>query len=70
MTLSRRAFLAAGAAALSLPAIGRINAAEAKAVSIGTVFPSKTGPSFVRASVNDFIGDGGNSASASTAIAP
>ncbi|QMV03658.1 ABC transporter substrate-binding protein [Devosia sp. D6-9] len=59
MTLSRRAFLAAGAATLSLPAIGRINAAEAKAVRIGTVFPSKTGPSFVRASVNDFIGDGG-----------
>ena len=55
---SRRAFLAASTAALSLSAIGRAGAAPAETIRIGTVFPSKTGSSFVRASVNDFIGDG------------
>ena len=56
---SRRAFLAAGTAALSLSAIGRVVGAAPDTLRIGTVFPSKTGSSFVRASVNDFIGDGG-----------
>jgi len=57
---SRRAFLASGSAALSLGALAPALAQDgAKPVRIGTVLPSKTGQSFVKASVNDFIGDGG-----------
>lgn len=58
---SRRAFLAAGAAALSIGTIGGARAAngDEKIIRIGAVLPSKTGQSFINASVNDFIGDGG-----------
>ena len=58
---SRRGFLAAGTAALSLGAMGRVLAQDASdnTIRIGTVFPSKTGSEFIRASTNDFIGDGG-----------
>lgn len=56
-SFSRRAFLAASTAALSLGAIGKAGAQSAQPVRIGVVLPSKTGATFVRASVNDFIGE-------------
>lgn len=58
---SRRSFLAASTAALSLGTMGRVFARDtpANTIRIGTVFPSKTGSEFIKASTNDFIGDGG-----------
>jgi len=55
--LSRRHFLAGSAAALSMAPFARALAADTKTLRIGVVLPSKTGGDFVRASVNDFIGD-------------
>lgn len=59
--ITRRRFLAAGTsvAAAGLFTGTRATAAPAPDIRIGTVFPTKTGDSFVRASVNDYIGTAG-----------
>ncbi|HWJ88442.1 MAG TPA: ABC transporter substrate-binding protein [Pelagibacterium sp.] len=58
-TITRRGFLA-GATALATTGLGTPSlAATPAAIRIGTVFPNRTGGSFIRASVNDFIGSAG-----------
>ncbi|HEY4200624.1 MAG TPA: ABC transporter substrate-binding protein [Devosiaceae bacterium] len=61
-TITRRHFLAAsGSAALSIGLFGNARAQEAaaKPLRVATVFPSSTGQSLIKASLNDYIGDGG-----------
>ncbi|WMT87501.1 ABC transporter substrate-binding protein [Pelagibacterium sp. 26DY04] len=60
-TITRRNFLA-GATALAtagLAAPALANTTVPSPIRIGTVFPARTGASFIRASVNDFIGTAG-----------
>lgn len=57
--ITRRGFLA-GATALATAGLGMPSLAAAPStIRIGTIFPNRTGASFIRASVNDFIGSAG-----------
>lgn len=60
-TINRRNFLAGATAlataGLAAPALAQSNVPPA--IRIGTVFPARTGSSFIRASINDFIGSAG-----------
>ena len=60
-TINRRGFLfgatALATAGLAAPALA--NTTAPSAIRIGTVFPARTGASFIRASINDFIGTAG-----------
>ena len=61
MTISRRNFMAGATAlataGLAAPALSQNSLPQA--IRIGTIFPARTGASFIRASVNDFIGTAG-----------
>ncbi|HTN61124.1 MAG TPA: ABC transporter substrate-binding protein [Devosia sp.] len=61
MIISRRHFLAAGSAAFSISLLGRASAQDKalKPLRVATVFPSATGQSVIKASINDYIGDAG-----------
>jgi branched-chain amino acid transport system substrate-binding protein len=59
--ITRRSFLAGASAAATAGLVSPVlaNTTTPPVIRIGTVFPARTGSSFIRASVNDFIGTAG-----------